>query len=211
MSVAAVREDLLHAARRCGLELGDEAVAKLATYVATLLLWRTRMSLTAASTAAEIVQQHVADSFAVLPHLPNGCCVADLGSGAGFPGVVLAITRPDAQVALIEARRKRASFLREVLRQAAITNAQVIEARVEALPQELIGTFDVVTSRAFGPVSEFLALSRPLLRPGGVAIAMKGPKGRDESKAQTGFDGPEIATYALEPHGQRLLLKYTRA
>ena len=192
MNVAALRPDLLDAARRYGLDLGDEAIANLTTYVATLLLWRTRMSLTAAATAAEIIRQHVADSLAVVPHLPQSCHVADLGSGAGFPGVVLAIARPDAQVVLVEARRKRASFLREVLRQTAIANARVIEARVEALPQEFTGGFDVVTSRALGPVSEFLELCRPLLRSGGVAIAMKGPKGRDEATAQTGFNAPEI-------------------
>jgi len=201
---------LSEAACPFAVRLSDEAIDQLTAFVATLLHWRTRTSLTTAATAQQIIEEHIADSFALGPHIPTGSHLADIGSGAGFPGVPIAMARSDVQVVLVEARRKRASFLREILRQSSISNASVLEARAESLEPENT-RIDVITSRAFGTVASFLEIARALLPDGGVALAMKGPRGSLEATPYPGFGEPEIFEYALPRHGQRLLLRYTRA
>src|SRR5262245_49678056 len=112
-----------------GILLPSAALDRFQSYIETLLLWRERLSLTAAATADEIIRRHIADSFALVAFVKVGFRVADIGSGAGFPGIPMAITCPDARIVLIESRRKRASFLLEVVRQARLANVEVMNQR----------------------------------------------------------------------------------
>lgn len=210
MDAGAVVAALCRAAEHAGVMVDAAALQRLQQYIDTLLVWRVRTSLTTASTATAVIEQHIADSLAVVPKLPESARMVDIGSGAGFPGLVFAMVRPDVEVTLVESRRKRCSFLREVIRQTGLNNARVLEGRVESLAGELVMTMDVAIARALGTVQELVELSRPLLRPGGLVIAMKGPRGREEAMESNGFEGPWTSTYQLGCHGERHLILYRK-
>lgn len=138
--------------------------------MAELAKWSRAYNLTAIRDPKEIVPRHLLDSLSILP-LVHGR-VLDVGSGAGFPAVPLALANPELRVAALDSNGKKARFLRHVQRTLEIPNLEVIESRVEAYrPQE---TYDVITSRAFAALPEFIAITRHLLAPGGAWIAMKG-------------------------------------
>ena len=189
--------------------LSASALDRCRGYVATLLLWRRRLSLTSAKTAREIVFDHVLDSLSVAPFIKPGYRVADIGSGAGFPGVPLAIACPDADFVLVESRRKKANFLRDVARRVDLANVEIAEKRAE----ELIGLllpFDLVVSRALGPLRDFLGLATTLVKHGGLVIAMKGPKGRSETLAHADFTAAEVVEYQLPGGARHFLFTYQR-
>jgi 16S rRNA (guanine527-N7)-methyltransferase len=144
-------DELSLAALAIEVTLSAPALDRCKCYVETLLLWRQRLSLTSAKTAREIVLDHILDSLHLVPFLKAGCRVADIGSGAGFPGVPLAIACPQASFVLVESRRKRANFLREVARRINLLNVEVVEKRAEELRLGLPQPFDLVVSRAVGP------------------------------------------------------------
>ena len=203
-------EVLTRAALAIPASLPAPALLQCKSYVGTLLLWRRRLSLTSAATPQAIVLDHILDSLYVAPFLKPGFRVADIGSGAGFPGIPLAIAFPEARFVLIESRRKKANFLREVARKTQLANVEVAEQRAEALPADVSHSFDVVMSRALGPVSELLALANRLVKLNGLVIAMKGPKGRDELAQHPGFAAAEIVEYQLPSGAQHLLVLYRR-
>jgi 16S rRNA (guanine527-N7)-methyltransferase len=203
--------ELARAAHTVNVPLSAAAIGGFQRYVEILLFWRKRLSLTAAASPLAIVQRHVADSLSVIRFIRAGDRIADLGSGAGFPGVPVAIVCPYASVFLIEAKRRKASFLREVARAVALHNVRVIEARAEQLPNELLATFDIVVSRAVWRVTQFLDISKGLLKDQGLAISMKGPKGRSESiDSIGGFSPVETVEYLLADGTRRFLLVYRK-
>jgi 16S rRNA (guanine527-N7)-methyltransferase len=165
-----------------GISLGSTQARQLAAYLDTLLLWAKRVDLVSQSDPDVIVAKHFADSLVPARFCPEDGAIADIGSGAGFPGLVLAIALPKASVRVIESRAKRASFLAEVVRVAKIENAAVSHARAEDLAGEddHRQAYDVVFSRALGTLDEFISLARPLLRPSGKVLAMKGPRFAEE-------------------------------
>jgi len=199
-------DELARMALAIPLTLSPLMLARCGAYVDILLLWRQRLSLTAAASDRSIIVDHVLDSLYLVPFLKPGFRVADVGSGAGFPGVPLAIVCPEAHFVLIESRRKKANFLREVARSLPLTNATVAEQRAEDLmTTPFTGPFDIVVSRAVGPISELLGLAAPLLTENGLVIAMKGPKGRTEPADYPGFAAPNVVEYQL-PNGAEHLL-----
>lgn len=206
----AAARDLAEGAIRSGITLTAQQFAAFEAYIATLLFWRTRLSLTGAATPVDIVRAHILDSLAVVEHVPARSILVDLGSGAGFPGVPLAIARPHASITLVESRRKRANFLREVVRRSQLANTSVVEGRAEELSARAAGTFDVVVSRAVWSVPELLPVAAELLRSGGLAIAMKGPKGMREARPSPGFRTPETVTYKLHAGIERMLLIFRK-
>jgi 16S rRNA (guanine527-N7)-methyltransferase len=159
-----------------GHELSAAAAELLARYLALLLPWNLRINLTGARSADEILDRHLADGFALLPHLPAGPFrLADIGAGAGFLGVAVAVLRPDARCLLLEPIGKKHAFLRAVARELPLPN---LEPRAERLELHLarpdFAAFDVAVSRATWPPLEWLDRARPLLRPGGLAAAYEG-------------------------------------
>lgn len=123
--------------------------------------------------------RHLANCAALSDALPDGTAtVADLGTGAGLPGVVLAIRRPELRVTLVEPLLRRTRFLEEVVAELGLENVDVVRARAEALHGER--TFDVVTSRALAPLPRLLAWSMPLVAPRGRLLAMKGARAAEE-------------------------------
>lgn len=156
------------------LALPAGARDRLLDYMALLVKWNRTYNLTAIRDPLAMVSQHLLDSLAVVTHLPlaAGARIADAGSGAGLPGIPLAIARPDWRIALAEASQKKAAFLRQATIELGLNNVEVHEGRVEAWrPQPL---FDAVISRAFAALAQFIAACRHLLAPGGTLAAMTG-------------------------------------
>jgi len=159
-----------------GLALPAGAEAKLLAYLALLDKWNRVYNLTAVRDAERMVSHHLLDSLAAVPFFQGGCPdpvrVLDVGSGGGLPGIPLAIARPELQVTLIDSIAKKTAFLLQAKAELGLANLQVVTGRVEDFrPQS---GFDVITSRAFSDLREFVTLTRHLLEPGGRWLAMKG-------------------------------------
>jgi 16S rRNA (guanine527-N7)-methyltransferase len=131
---------------RFGLSLDEPRLLALSRYLAELDLWRRRTNLTGPMSAEELVP-HALESICGEKLIPDGARLLDIGSGAGLPGLPLAIVRPDLAVTLLEPRGKRAAFLRHAVRAVPVQNAQVLEERVEKLA---VAAYDVATVRALG-------------------------------------------------------------
>ena len=167
----------------CELELAlpKEACDQLMAYVALLAKWNRSYNLTAVREPLAMVSHHLLDSLAVLPHLPltaRAARVADAGTGAGLPGIPLALVRREWHVALVESNQKKAAFLRQAAIELGMHNVEVHEGRVEAWHPATL--FSVVISRAFAELAAFVAACRHLVAPGGTLAAMKGKSPESE-------------------------------
>jgi 16S rRNA (guanine527-N7)-methyltransferase len=180
---AAVRSELEAGLDALGLQ---RALAEpLLAYLALLLRWNAAYNLTAIRDPREMVAKHLLDSLAMhaatAPLAASGGSLADLGTGAGFPGIPLAIAQPGLQVALVESNGKKARFLREAVRSLGLGNAKAVESRIEAC--DAPGAYDAITARALATLPLILELGGHLLKPGGVLLAMKGVVPGDEIAA----------------------------
>jgi 16S rRNA (guanine527-N7)-methyltransferase len=163
-----------------GLTLAPAQVGALAALLAEVADWNTRFNLTAIRDPVEAVNKHILDSLAVLPHL-RGLAVADVGSGAGFPGLPLAIADPDRRFCLIESTGKKARFLHHVIARLELPNVEVAAVRAESCrPRQ---PFDCVVARALGSLAEFVRVAGHLSGQGGRLLAMKGKVPEDEIRA----------------------------
>lgn len=154
-----------------GLPLDAQTQRKLLDYIALLTKWNRVHNLTAVRDSTKMVSNHLLDCLAVIPHLTPGS-VADVGSGAGLPGIPLALAWRGQPVALIESSHKKAAFLRQTVIELGLDNAQVVCERVEAwVPPR---AYDIVISRAFSDLPEFVQLAGRLCAPDGTLAAMKG-------------------------------------
>jgi 16S rRNA (guanine527-N7)-methyltransferase len=153
--------------------LDDDAVQRFVAFAALLERWRRSANLIACATARELVDRHLLDSLACTWPAAAARNVADLGSGAGFPGVPLAIAAPTRRTLLVEPRRRRASFLREVRRVLELPAIEIIETRAEHYDAAAVASVDAVVSRAVWSRDEDLEIAVPWIRPGGVLIAMR--------------------------------------
>ena len=166
--------------RELGLTLAPAQVGALAALLAELADWNSRINLTAITDPVEAVDKHLLDSLAVLPHL-EGLAVADVGSGAGFPGLPLAIADPDRRFCLIESTGKKAAFLRHVVARLELPNVEVVAERAEAFRP--VAPFDSVIARALGSLAEFIRMAGHLAARDGRLLAMKGRVPEEELKA----------------------------
>ena len=178
------RDALERGARQLGLELDESARGQLLAYVSLMAKWNKTYNLTAVRDPLAMVSHHLLDSLAVLPHLSLAAgSLADIGSGAGLPGIPLAIARRDWRVVLVEASQKKAAFLRQATIELGLRNASVHEGRVEGWqPAE---RFAVVISRAFARLAKFARACAHLVASGGCLAAMKGAP-RDDELAEMG-------------------------
>jgi 16S rRNA (guanine527-N7)-methyltransferase len=154
-----------------GLALPDGAEPKLLAYLGLLDKWNRVYNLTAVRDAERMVSHHLLDSLAAVPYF-QGNRVLDVGSGGGLPGIPLAIARPELQVTLIDSIAKKTAFLLQAKAELALSNLTVVTGRVEDYRPD--AAFDLITSRAFSDLKEFVQLTRHLLEPGGRWLAMKG-------------------------------------
>jgi len=153
------------------LALSREARAKLLQHLELLEKWNRVHNLTAIRDKAKAVSVHLLDSLSVLPYLP-GKRLLDAGTGAGFPGIPIALARPDLQVDLLDSSHKKCAFLRQVIAELRLRNANAVCERLESWRPAR--KFDCIVSRALAEIAELIALSAHLLAPGGVIAAMKG-------------------------------------
>ena len=159
--------------------LTPETEARLQTYAALLAAWTRRINLIAPADIPNIWTRHVQDSLRLLPHIPPGAATAiDLGSGAGLPGLILAIAA-NIHVHLVESDRRKAAFLQEAARQTAAP-VTIHNTRIQSLA---IAPAPLVTARALAPLRELLALAAPHLAPGGTMLFPKGAKAPQEIEA----------------------------
>lgn len=173
-------------AARAGGALTPAQDDLLSRYIELLLEANQRMNLTRIADRESAEVHHVGDALTLLKFIPAGPLrLADVGSGGGVPGIPLAIVRPDVQVLLIEATRKKATFLEEASRQLGLQSVRVVAARAEDAGRmpELRQTCDVVVARAVATMDWLAEWTLPLLKTGGKLLAMKGPRAAEELPA----------------------------
>ncbi len=165
-------QDKLEAGLRAmGLDLSPAVQQKLMDYLALIAKWNKVHNLTAVRDVDEMVTLHLLDSLAVLPHIQPGDLL-DVGSGAGLPGIPLALARPDLNITLLDSIHKKSAFQRQAKAVLGLDNVQVVCSRVEEYrPAQ---KFDQIISRAFSEIAEFVRLTRHLLADDGRWLAMKG-------------------------------------
>jgi 16S rRNA (guanine527-N7)-methyltransferase len=171
------RRLLLEGAAALGVSLSPEALAHFRIYLQELQTWNARVNLTGLRSDRDIIIKGFLDSLAVLPFLLDAPSLADLGSGAGFPGLVLKLARPDLILTMVESRGKKAVFLEYLAARMGLSGVEVVQARLTPrLAREWGPRFAALTSRAAFSLEHFLQLAAPLLLPGGRALALKGAK-----------------------------------
>ncbi|MEN3294198.1 MAG: rRNA (guanine527-N7)-methyltransferase [Burkholderiales bacterium] len=175
---ASLSKVLADGARALQLNLGDAQIAQLMDYVALLSKWNAVYNLTAVRDPAQMVTQHLLDSLAAVPAFEDAKNVLDVGAGGGLPGIVLAIVRPGMHVSMIDTVHKKTAFLTQAKSELGLKNVTVHTARVEQL--QVPEKFDVITSRAFAELADFVNWSGHLLSDGGRFIAMKGVLPQEE-------------------------------
>jgi 16S rRNA (guanine527-N7)-methyltransferase len=153
------------------LPISDQVQQKLLDYLALMQKWNKVHNLTAVRDADEMVTLHLLDSLVVLPHI-DAKHLLDVGSGAGLPGIPLAICLPDLQVTVIDSNSKKVSFMRQAKAELGITNLEVLGGRVEDIAPAR--KFEIIISRAFSDLSLFISLTHHLLDAHGKWLAMKG-------------------------------------
>ena len=165
------RQKLQSGLKGMGLDLSGEQQDKLLAYVEMLKKWNKTYNLTALRDESQIISHHLLDSLTLPPYLEGAQTMLDVGSGGGQPGIPAAVCHPDLQITLLDANTKKTSFLQQAAIELELKNVRVVSGRVEAV-QGLRA--DVITSRAFAELADFVNWTAHLLQDGGCWAAMKG-------------------------------------
>ena len=166
-----------------GLPSSDAQINAFMTYLSELKKWNRAYNLTGLVKDEDIIIKHFLDSLLYLKAIPQGAVhIADIGTGAGFPGIPIMIVRPETEMYLIEPSGKKAVFLRHIIWQLQLKKIEVIEKRIEELKvsQGLPFAVDIAVTRALFDVSDFVRKASPIVKPGGILILNKGPKAIEE-------------------------------
>jgi 16S rRNA (guanine527-N7)-methyltransferase len=179
---AALTRSLQEGVAQLPLSLSDAQITQLIDYLALLVKWNAVYNLTAVRDPAQMVHQHLLDTLAAVPAFENATNVLDVGAGGGLPGIVLGICGASRsvplRVAMVDTVHKKTAFLTQAKGELGLQNVSVYTSRVEQLKVQKL--FDVITSRAFADLSDFVNWSGHLLAPGGKFIALKGVAPNDE-------------------------------
>ena len=165
------KQKLQQGLQALGLNLNTAQQLLLLEYVALLKKWNSTYNLTALRDEASMISHHVLDSLTLLPYVAEAKTLMDVGSGGGMPGIPTAICRPDLQITLLDSNTKKTTFLQQAVIELGLSNVTVASGRVEAMHDKKV---DVVTSRAFAELGDFIALTKHLLNDSGYWAAMKG-------------------------------------
>ena len=171
------------------IELGftpsKEQIDAFITYLSELKKWNKAYNLTGLKKDEDIIIKHLLDSLLYMKAIPEGKIrIADIGSGAGFPGIPIKILRPEIEMFLIEPSRKKSAFLNHIIRQLKLKRIEVIEKRIEEIKvgRELPFSVDAAVTRALFTIRDFIKKAKSIVREGGILILNKGPKVREETK-----------------------------
>jgi 16S rRNA (guanine527-N7)-methyltransferase len=172
------RELLKSGAEELGVSLSIEQINSVFVYLAELRKWNQKINLTAIHDERDVIIKHVLDSLSYLKGFDptSGSRLLDMGSGAGFPAFVIKIARPELAITLVESVKKKASFLRHIVRTLKLESVVVIDKRTDELPDEHTPSYDVVTARAFADMSAALSAGTAFLKPGGLMVLSRGPE-----------------------------------
>lgn len=184
------QSDLVKGAASLGVTLSAEAAERLLLLRDELLRWNQKVNLTAITAPDEVLEKHLLDSLAIVPLVPEGARVLDVGSGAGFPGLPLALCRPDLRVTMVDAVAKKVGFIKAMAAKWRLgPRAEARHLRLAGEPQkEGLGPFDVAVARALMDLPPWLLLARAYLVPGGRALAMMGVAPDDAALEIAGRD-----------------------
>ena len=183
------------------------AAEKLAKLLAELLRWNRRVNLTAITDPEDMISLHVLDSLSIRTFL-NGLRVIDVGTGAGFPGLVLAIAEPDVEFELLDSNAKKISFVRHAIGEIGFSNAKAIKARVEDYAPDK--RFDTVIARALATLPRLIDLAGHLVAEDGVMLALKGRYPADELKAMPDAWGYSVSKLTVPGLDARHLVTLRR-
>ena len=170
--MSSLEQKISEGAATMALALSAETAGRCAQYLRLIEKWNRVHNLTAVRETEQMVVLHLLDSLSVLPHVAAANTLLDVGTGAGLPGIPLALALPSLEVTLLDSSHKKATFLRQAKAELALENVQVACERVEQWRPGR--TFDVVVSRAFADLAEFVEQAQHLVAPGGRMLAMKG-------------------------------------
>ena len=166
---------LAQAIDELGLTLSIQQQRSLLLYLDQLLLWNKAYNLTAITDPVEALIKHVIDCLAIITHLPSGSLL-DIGTGAGLPAVIIAICQPERSCTALDSNQKKIRFIKQVSSELGLSNMQPIASRIEAHE----ASYDVITSRAFASLIDFVAVAEPRLADNGYLCAMKGKAPSEE-------------------------------
>jgi len=159
------------------LKLSDQMIDQLMTYLNLIEKWNRVYNLTAIRERDEMIKLHFLDSFSILNHV-HVKNILDVGSGAGFPGIVLAITKPEIKVTVMDSINKKTIFMQQVKSELALANLDVVNSRVE--DYQPVTLFEAVTSRAFANLKKMMSLTQHTLKKEGLWLAMKSKDVKEE-------------------------------
>ncbi|HFD79711.1 MAG TPA: 16S rRNA (guanine(527)-N(7))-methyltransferase RsmG [Gammaproteobacteria bacterium] len=185
--VSSLEPQIAQGCRALGVAADERAPALLAAFLRLLHKWNRVYNLTAVRDPQAMVARHVLDSLAVLPWLTRGTLL-DVGTGAGLPGLVLAIARPELEVTLLDSNAKKLRFVRQAAAELGLANTTVVQARMQEYQPGR--SFDMVISRAVASMEELYRHSHHLLRPGGRMLFMKGALPQQELEQLAPQAGP---------------------
>ena len=183
---------LAQAIDELGLTLSAQQQRTLLLYLDQLLLWNKAYNLTAITDPVEALIKHIIDCLAIITHLPSGSLL-DIGTGAGLPAVIIAICQPERQCTALDSNQKKIRFIKQISSELGLSNMQPIASRIEAHE----ASYEVVTSRAFASLIDFVEVAQPRLAGNGHLCAMKGKAPSDE-ELQALSDAWQIRTIALK-------------
>lgn len=164
---------LLDSITKLELEISTDQRHKLMLYLDKLLFWNKAYNLTAIKQPKEALIKHIIDCLAILPHLKSGKLL-DIGTGAGLPGVVIAICEPNREVTVLDSNQKKIRFIRQSVSELKLTNVTPVASRIENFVPQEHERFEVITSRAFASLTDFVEAAEPRLAQDGWLQAMKG-------------------------------------
>ncbi len=172
------RELLIAGSNELGIALSIDQVNSFFVYLAELKKWNKKINLTAITEERDTVIKHLLDSLSYLKAFTPvpGLRLLDMGSGAGFPAIPLKIAAPDISITMVESVKKKASFLRHIVRMLPLDGVEILDIRMEEIPVPYQSSFDIVTARAFAEMPEALGHGVLFLKPGGLVILSRGPE-----------------------------------
>lgn len=204
-------QDLKQGSQKLGLDLSEEALNLLLKYQDALVLWNKAYNLTAIRDPKEMLVKHLLDSLSILKDLPPGRLL-DIGTGGGMPGLIIALCQPERKCVLLDSNGKKIRFLKQFIADLKLKNVIAVQTRVENEDSiNDLGQFDVITSRAFASLTDFINASKPYMHHDSIIASMKGLIPHEEVEAfKTEFSCDIIALKVPRLDEQRHLLLLKR-